>query len=418
MRAIVDVAGGGFIGSTIHSCSPSVPEVTICPGHTADPTGTRSAREALQACINGNPNGTLALPPGNYLIDGDERPGQVGGTPRPAGITIAQPITITTQGTAGQDSCLSPTSFPSVRCARFLGAFGLLHEGGIVKITSSNVTLDHIILDGNRSGRVRSEAWNRCAAGPDFDPQKFNRWGFNGQVDHVDHVTFTNSASVNAVCGTGFEWFGNSAIIKFNNFIGNGDHGIPNDSSTFFLWADGLTLMQSDDAFVENNRFIDGSDIGFIVGGAQRASIQNNVITQLGATAFAGFMMDNFTDGDTLQNKTTGNFENTIIAHNIVTCSPFDNCSYAVNIGDHPWVAGAPSITGGTFRDNIVSGGFAALNVDGATGISIHDNSLSTDADHPGCLAPSRYNVAPGSQVIPDDASAGITSRVSTGGCH
>jgi hypothetical protein len=365
MRAIVDV-GGGFVGSTIHTCAPPVPWASICPGQLADPTGKISARSAIQACIDANYFGTLALPPGDFLIDG-------------AGLSIVSRITITTQGTSSLGACLSSGSVP---CARFLASPGLYREGGMLKVNGSFVTLDHIILDGNRSARVGSAAWNSCADG-------FNRYGFNAQVDQAYAVAFVNSASTNAVCGTGLEWRGDSAVVRNSRFLSNGGHNLPN------MWSDGLTLLQSNNAVVEDSRFTDNSDVSFIFGGGTNALIQNNFIVQVSQFAFGGFMMDNF------NLQTSGVFDGATVTGNTITCSPWSMCYYAAQFGPHPWYQ-SPNITGGTFSNNTVTGGYIALNVDGASSVTINSNSVSTGSTTGPCLgvAASRFNVAPDSSVI------------------
>ena len=71
-RVLVDIAGGGYIGSHIGVCglaaAPPQP-VQICSGQTADPSGASDASAAIQACIDNTPEGaTFALPPGVYSI--------------------------------------------------------------------------------------------------------------------------------------------------------------------------------------------------------------------------------------------------------------------------------------------------------------------------------------------------------------
>jgi hypothetical protein len=233
-----------------------------------------------------------------------------------------------------------------------------------------------VILDGNRSGRVNSRAWNLCSDGT-------NRYGFNAQVS-ANRVAFTYLASIYAVCGTGLEWIGDFATIHHSTFLGNGDHYTSN------LFADGLTLLQSDYALVQYNHFVDGSDIGFIVGGAISANIQYNTIIQSGQASFAAFMMDNF------NGTTSGDFTGALIANNTITCSPWSQCTYGVNIGPHAWYD-SPNIFGGTFTHNTVSGGYTALNVFGggtaSAPITITSSAVSTGSGY------STFNVCADSVV-------------------
>ena len=74
------------------------------------------------------------------------------------------------------------------------------------------------------------------------------------------------------------------------------------------MWADGLTLLQSDRARVIGNRFENNSDVSFISGGERDAVFEDDTFQQATQTVFAGFMMDNFNGG------TSGEFAGTVVS--------------------------------------------------------------------------------------------------------
>jgi parallel beta helix pectate lyase-like protein len=317
----------GFRGSALYTCVLPAAMVRLCPYQYADSSGAQPADRAMQACLDATPwGGTLEIPSGSYRMDNQ--------------IVINHPLTFRTSGTAGN----SRRCFDGIPCASLLAAPNYFVQEGVLALRNTfNVVLDHIVIDGNRSGRVGSAAHQQCLAGQ-------NRWGFNAVASCTD-CSFTNSVSVGALCGTGFEWVGDGATITNSLFAANGDHYSPP------TWADGLTLGQSNRAVVVNNDFTDNSDIGFIFGGGQNAQVRNNRIVQARMPAFAGFMMDNF------NGSSSGDFTGTIVSGNTVTC---DDCSFGMNLGPHPWYQPLRNIVGGTVTGNTVRGGKITLNVDGA----------------------------------------------------
>lgn len=328
-RTEVDTAFG-VIGSSFFTCVRPSPKVEICPDQFADLTGETPAAAAIQSCIdNTAQGGTLEIPAGNYLIDSQ--------------LKITKPMVLRTRGTSGiTKACLG-----SIPCATFVASPALYAPGGLLALRSiANVTIDHLILDGNRFARmIGSPAYEKCLAGD-------NIYGFNAVASKCTACSVKNSASIRALCGTAFEWWGDDAVIDNNVFSGNGDNAVRR------TWSDGLTILQSENAVVTNNKFIDNSDVGLIFGGGRNARLQNNLVSQQEMKAFAGFMMDNFNGG------TSGDFTGTTISGNSIHCAP-GNCFFGINIGPHPWY-GSANITGGTVSNNTVRGGTISLNVDGA----------------------------------------------------
>ena len=261
-------------------------------------------------------------------------------------------------------------------------------------------SVDHLVLDGNRSARIGSAAYQMCKSGGNTG----NRYGYNAQFLGCANCSLSNSASINGLCGTGFEWTGDDAQIRNNRFQANGNHF---DSK---LWADGLTLLKSDRAIVTNNTFAENSDVSFIFGGGINASITGNIITQAVMTAFAGLMMDNFNGG------TPGDFRGTVVSANSVQCN---NCVYGVNIGPHAWYPSA-NLIGGNVSNNYIRGGSITFNIDGAgtsaNPLVISGNDLGpyrTPYPRYGCSTNARFNVSPDSVV----SSAAPDTTQYTHGC-
>lgn len=309
--------------------------IQICSGQSADPTGQVAASAAIQACIDqAGPGGSLELPAGTYLMDSQLR--------------VVFPFTLRTQGlSASTRTCTDGADCATLRAAPSFGErYGILFVGANGAQVERFV-LDHVTLDGNRAARLTGAARDACVSGGNN-----NSYGFNATVQNCSSCKLTYSASVNALCGTGMAWSGNGATIENNIFAHNGDH------NAVSLWADGLSLQQSDDSAIRNNRMTDNSDVGLISFGAVRATITGNVITQSGAAAFAGFMLDSLE---------SGNFTDSEIANNTVNCAA-GQCFFAVNIGPGPWYPANKPVFGGRFHDNTISGGTIGLNVSGTGG--------------------------------------------------
>jgi hypothetical protein len=329
LRAIVD-KGTMFSGSYIVMCVQAIPDVTLCDGSSADPSGKNPADAAIQKCIDQTPaGGTFEIPAGLFLITNQ--------------ITITNPITIQTANLNGAAPCWKGSN-----CATFLGSPLLYNSGGIIRISdTNNVILDHIIVDGNRANRVNTPAWNEC-------PKMETSYGYNMQISNCDSCSFTNSISRNAVCGTGCEWTGNGANVLASYFHANGDH------FTHMMWSDGLTLLHSDSVgrqtLIMGNVFEDNSDVDFISGGCTNGIIQDNLVEHIYQPSYAGMMFDNF-DGDE-----PGDFTGALISQNRINCG---SCTYGLNIGPHGWYM-SRNVIGGNFSENTIDGAFFLLNVDGA----------------------------------------------------
>jgi hypothetical protein len=317
--------------------------VTLCAGVTVDASGATPVTAALQSCIDATPSGgTLALPPGVYRMDGQAH--------------IDHPMKLVTAGLVGSTkNCLDA----GVSCATLQAAPTLDASGGMLALgMTDHVTLDHLVLD--RGARLGSAAAKTCAAG-------MNRNGFNAMNTGATDVSFTGSATIRALCGTGFEWRGDRATITGSVFRDNGDN------ATMNMWSDGLTLLQSDSAVVTGNRFENNSDVSFICGGGTNATFKDNQFVQSTQTTFAAFMMDNFNGG------TSGDFTGTTASNFTIDCTAL-HCHFGVEIGPHPWYQSANTI-GGTVTAMTITGARQGLNVEGggtaAAPVRVFGNSVT-----------------------------------------
>ncbi|HEY8080386.1 MAG TPA: glycosyl hydrolase family 28-related protein, partial [Labilithrix sp.] len=309
--------------------------IAICPSAGSDPSGRADTTAQIQACIDATPSGgTLALPAGIYRVSGV--------------LTIDKPMTLTTAGATGP-SCLDWASAP---CAVLRadastvpsasGTRGFLRLGTLATATS-NVTLDHVVVDGNRVERLAGTAATNCAAGQNGD-------GIN-VGSNCASCALKAFVSTRAVCGSGFEHDGDGLVIDDSDFFGNGDHGTQN------MWSDGLTIHKSDASHVTSSRFVDNSDVGFISGGGVNAVYTGNTAQQLVQSSFAAMMLDNF------DNAALGDFTGATLDGNTVYCGAA--CHFGIELGPHPWYA-SPNIKGASVTNNSVIGANIEINAQGA----------------------------------------------------
>jgi hypothetical protein len=363
--------------SPLHGIDVQAPArtATLCAGVTADLSGATSASAALQSCLAATPSGgTLELPAGVYRITSE--------------LTFDHPMRVRTAG-ASTLNCFDPASPP---CAIFRADDNLSVPRGFVRFSATTgVVLDRVVLDGNRVARLTSAAAATCASGS-------NGAGFNASTAGCTACSFTNGVSARALCGTGWEWRGDSATITNSVFRENGAHAVQN------MWSDGLTLLQSNGAQVVGNGFLDNSDVDLIFGGGTNASVRNNSVRHLSQSSFAGLMLDNFNGG------TSGDFTGTTVSSNVIACGA-QQCDFAIELGPHAWYLSA-NLVGGSVTGNTANGGKFNLNAEGAGTIAapmtVTANTLGaapTSATfNCGAHATTSFNVSPDSHV---DTGAG-----------
>ncbi|RKH09930.1 hypothetical protein D7V97_15140 [Corallococcus sp. CA053C] len=330
--------------------SVTQPPVTLCPGVAVTADGTSDLGPALQGCINATPSGgTLEIPAGTYGIATQ--------------VLITKPFTLRTQGLAGSTANCEA---PGVTCAvlKALPTFNA-NVGGFLAVQSTHdVTLDHLILDGNRAARLGTPAASQCASGNNYS-------GFNSRMSDCTACRFTHNVSKNALCGTALEFRGHDGTVINSVFRSNGQNATSN------LWSDGLTIHYSDRVTVTGNTFVDNSDVALILGGGRYAVVTNNAISQPGQVVFAGLMLDNFNGG------TSGDFTGAVVTGNTIDCASARNCHFGINLGPHAWYQSTP-ILGGDVHGNVVASARQGINVDGAgtsaSPLVLYGNTVSNAA--------------------------------------
>ncbi|WP_224371309.1 NBR1-Ig-like domain-containing protein [Hyalangium versicolor] len=365
----------------------SQPPVTLCSGVAVVPDGVTDLGPAIQSCVNATPSGgTLELPAGTYGIATQ--------------VVINKPFTLRTQGLASSSAnCEALGNACAVLKA--LPSFSANVGGFVAAVATSNVTFDHLVLDGNRAARLGTTAASQCAAGANF-------WGFNARMSDCASCRFTYNVSKNTLCGTALEFRGHDGTLTNNVFRSNGQNSQPG------MWSDGLTIHISDRVLVNNNAFIDNSDVALILGGGRQAVVTNNAISQPGQVTFAGLMLDNF------NSSALGDFTGAVVTGNTIDCSAARNCHFGINLGPHPWYLPPGNILGGDVHGNTVISARQGINVDGAGTASaplvLYGNSVSNPAPgsasfNCGSHATSALNINTGDSVV---NRAGDTAPMTT----
>jgi hypothetical protein len=319
--------------------------------------------DAIQACIDRAPAfSVVEIPVGKYVLSHQ--------------IVVSSPLTLRTAGTAGASSCVAAPD----GCAVLVAAPDLGDQWGLLLVRSTtNVSLEHLVVDGNRAQRTQSAAARFCVSGD-------NTYGFNASVLECDGCRVDDVVSRNAVCGTGMVWTGANATIERNAFLSNGD------AATRSMWSDGLTLLSAPRSTIRDNTFEDNSDVALIIGYGVDSRLEHNSIRQRAQPAFAGLMLHSFNSND---RASSGDFRGAVIANNTIDCGA-QLCTFGIQAGPRPWDSTA-NIVGGELHDNTVKGAKIGINVDGAgdrdAPIAIFSNSVEA--------APSGSYFATCAQPIP-----------------
>jgi hypothetical protein len=302
--------------------------------------------DAIQACIDRAPAfSVVEMPVGKYVLSHQ--------------IVVSSPLTLRTAGTAGASSCVAAPD----GCAVLVAAPDLGDQWGLLLVRSTtHVSLEHLVVDGNRAQRTQSAAARFCVSGD-------NTYGFNASVLECDGCRVDDVVSRNAVCGTGMVWTGANATIERNAFLSNGD------AATRSMWSDGLTLLSAPQSTIRDNTFEDNSDVALIIGYGVDSRLEHNSIRQRAQPAFAGLMLHSFNSND---RASSGDFRGAVIANNTIDCGA-QLCTFGIQVGPRPWDSTA-NIVGGELHDNTVKGAKIGINVDGAgdrdAPIAIFSNSV------------------------------------------
>jgi len=355
-----------------------------------DSRGTQGAAAVLQDCLDRAPAfSSVEIPAGTYLLYRQ--------------VVVSRPVTIRTAGSSG--TTLSCRATPG-QCATLMASPDLFDPLGFLLVRrASSVTIEHLVLDGNRPARLASTAGQYCLLGR-------TTAGFNASVIDCVGCALNDVVSTRALCGTAMLWSGAQASIRNSEFRRNGDAGTPR------MWADGLTAVYAPASEIRDNVFTDNSDIGLILGHAARSRIEGNVILQRTQRAFAGLMLDNFHSNNL---SFRGDFREAVIAGNLVDCGA-QLCVFGIQAGPAPWYP-TRNIVGGELRGNDVRGAKVGINVDGAgqrlAPIAVFANRVSgvpagaVFADCPTPIPTGWMNVSPISFVDRRDELAPTAAHLS-----
>jgi hypothetical protein len=232
----------------------------------------------------------------------------------------------------------------------------------LVQHDISNITLDHIVVDGNRGQRRDTGPGISCGKKWAGHESEGRGPGYNSAVHNCASCTLVGFASINALCGTGCEFSGADARIERSAFLNNGDHFGRNSGRESHKWSDGLTINSGPRCTVRDCLFVDNSDINFILANAHGGHVSGNTIRMINNAAFGGIMMDNF------NNPSYSNHSGLLVSNNTIDCA--QRCHYGIEVGPFPWYTAAP-IFGGEVSGNRVGGAGFSINVDGA-GVAHH----------------------------------------------
>ncbi|MBN1770768.1 MAG: right-handed parallel beta-helix repeat-containing protein [Deltaproteobacteria bacterium] len=328
----------------------TVPDVPAgCPELAALRDTPSDSSAALQACIDRTPEGgTLELEPGRYSLA--------------AQLRLDRAITLGTRGRAGTAAC---TADAAHGCAELFLLPAFDARFGAFFATAA-VTIDHLVLHGNRQNRGGTHAHDQCSTLTD------NAYGFNGTFQ-CSGCTFRDGVSMYALCGTGFLVTGSATgvAIQRSTFAYNGLHTTRN------MWADGLTVHDASDSDFSHNAFIDNTDIDLIFGGCRSCTIRNNTVTHTADAAggsFAAIMIHKWP-------TTSGCYEDVDVSGNAVDCGPLRACGSGLYIASEGWYPETPygtlvdGTTSGLITGNTVVNAMNALYI-AARGLAIYGNGF------------------------------------------
>jgi hypothetical protein len=327
MRRYLQVAAVCGVWACGFAPAVSTQSITTCDA--ANPFDTAPDDAALQACLD-NYDWVLLTP--NHL------PGYVG-------YIVRHTIKLKRAG-----ALLTTADNPhkaTILAARDLDS-SVLRALGVDRFEIS-----FIKFDGNRENRaVRDKP---CDAVHNFRNVELIGTGF-----HVRYVESTG-----AVCGSAMT-VGDSAEFEIHHslFYDNGRQPEEADNVAG-LWADGLTVFKCVNATIRDNDFWDNTDVDLGVNGGPSCSVYRNTITHSYKYAFAGLVA-----GD--PSRSGGEFSDNTVS------SGYNLLGFGIIAGCHPW-----SQCGGGYASNVavynnrVSGAVVNLAIDGLTGGSVRNNSMS-----------------------------------------
>ena len=328
-------------GGSPHDTTASNPR---CDALKAFDGTAHDAAPTLQACIDSTPAGaTLELPAGRYQIAQQLQ-------------ISARPIVLTTASRRGSGPC---TNAASHGCAELVASTAFNASGGLLRVTAGGSTIDHLVLNGNKSARNTGPAARNCLAGK-------NSFGYNMQLA-CNNCGFEGSVSRDALCGTGLEVSGitHNITVRGSTFAGNGAHNLE------MLWADGMTVHDSMNSTFVDNTFIDNTDVDLIFGGCAGCTIQRQAIRHSAAFAggsFAAMMIHAWP-------TTSGDYTGADISQNSIDCGSEKRCGFGLYVGSDAWYK--TETHGGAVFNNTVTNAQLGMLIDDASDMRICNNSVS-----------------------------------------
>ncbi len=299
-------------------------------------SGAVAVAQALQNCIDQvGDYGVVQIPKGLYRLQ--------------KAIRVTKSVLIQTEN-LGVDSAPCLGNGDS-RCA-VLQAVSPMQDivHAFINVSSANVTLSHIVIDGNKNERNSGSEAATCKT-------QNNRVGMNLTVGgSAENFTLVGMSTINAVCGSGAEIAPPASNLQVNQtYVAfNGTH------NSDFLWSDGLTVLQAQGANVTFNTFVDNTDVDLIFGGCTDCTITNNTIIHSNSFAQSSFAAAMFHAWP----STSGDYRNSNISDNSIDCGNY-RCGFGFLIGAYPWYA-APT-QGGTYDNNRIRGAQIGLAINDAT---------------------------------------------------
>ncbi|VWX53875.1 right-handed parallel beta-helix repeat-containing protein [Novosphingobium sp. 9U] len=304
------------------------------------------ASTTLNDCIdNAEKGAVIEIPPGKYKISQQ--------------LKIRSSITIKTKVIRGSAPCSHKAE---ESCAVLLVGMLPSSESGKmpIEIEGHNVVLQSLIIQG---GVDRSKVWEKRICLNDIHRPLAGGIRVKGDSFHMANVVLRNFS-----CYTALEVMaGVKGLSVTDSLIGpNGQH------DTLMMWADGITVHDAASAVIQNNTFLDNTDVQLIFGGCTECIVKNNSFRHSSSfkrASFAELMLHAWSN-------TSGNFSGSVTSQNKIDCGRSRRCGYGIMIGGEPWY---PAKTfGGTVSANKVSNAQLGINVDHLTGgMTIQGNSVT-----------------------------------------
>lgn len=311
----------------------------------------KDASPAIALCLSQLPRGaSLGLLPGRYHLH--------------TTLTIARPVTIETRTTSTSPTCrkgeISNCALLIIGKIEPQPALGTMP----VEITSANVQLRSIAIVGRAD---RGSEWEKRTC---LDERVRPLGGLvrvRGSDFRMESVLLKGAS-----CYTAMEIVPQAKrpVLRKNTIGPNGRHGGQ-------MWADGVTIHDTNGAVIEDNLFQDNTDVQLIFGGCRGCIIRANTFRhsqEFTHASFAELMLHAWPN-------TSGDFSASTTSRNDIDCGPARRCGFGIMIGGEPWY---PAKTfGGSVSDNRVTNALLGVNVDRLTGNMIIARNTVRDSGGP-----------------------------------